>query len=426
MVHRPNSLEASYSRRLEDVLHEYDEFRRFVVPLCAAETPISDYVRSFCSSALQEKYAIGGPLAPEHGNFVGAEHVLALHQLIIDLCRKLYGSEYADPRPSTGIGAITGLLMTLSKPGQTVALQTTDSGGHPSMAPICRRLGLNTIDVPYDFERLNFDFNALSSIAKTHSIDFVLLAPSDLLYPPKLEDLRVPDRTTILYDATQTLGLIASGALPNPIGVHERMVLLGGTHKTLPGPSSGLILTSHAEIAGHIDGELNPIYLRHSQPNQMAALAACLIEQQAIGASYAGRIQSFSRVLSEKLAACGVTVVQHDDRPSQTHQIFISLNEGASDAVYERFSKAGVTLNKKNKRLFRGEGLRLGVQEIARYQWRDSDIQELAFLVRDIVFDRGSAAMWTARSKALSKRNIVDPELQVDSVFLEQSTLEQE
>jgi len=142
MGHLPNTDEGKYAQRLDDVLLNFDKFREHIIPLCAAETPISDYVREFSSSGIQEKYAMGGPLAPKSGNFIGAEHVIDLHQLVIDLCEKLYGSIYADPRPSTGIGAVTNLLMTLSEPGQTIALQTTDSGGHASMAPVCQRLGL--------------------------------------------------------------------------------------------------------------------------------------------------------------------------------------------------------------------------------------------------------------------------------------------
>ena len=53
-----------YVQRLEDVLEGHREFRRHVVPLCAAETPISDFVRSFLDDAIHEKYAMGGPLSP--------------------------------------------------------------------------------------------------------------------------------------------------------------------------------------------------------------------------------------------------------------------------------------------------------------------------------------------------------------------------
>ena len=133
---------ADFSLRLDLILRRHQEFRRHVIPLCAAETPMSDYVRSFMCHPIHEKYAMGGPLRLQPRNFVGAEHVLDLHQLTVDLCRKSFGAGYADPRPLSGTSAVTNLLMTLSEPGQRVLLQTSASGGHPSMTPICRRLGL--------------------------------------------------------------------------------------------------------------------------------------------------------------------------------------------------------------------------------------------------------------------------------------------
>lgn len=84
------------------------------------------------------------------GTSSGAEHVLNLHQLFIELCRTLYSASYADPRPSTGVGPVTNLPMTLTNAGQRIVLQTSDSGGHASTAHICRRLGREMIELPFD------------------------------------------------------------------------------------------------------------------------------------------------------------------------------------------------------------------------------------------------------------------------------------
>ena len=117
-----------YARRLDEILRDHRSFREEVVPLCAAETPISDFVRSFIADAIHERYAMGGPLAPAADNFIGARHVLDLHNLTIDLCREVFGACYADPRPLSGTSAVTNLLTALSEPGQKVLLQTSASG----------------------------------------------------------------------------------------------------------------------------------------------------------------------------------------------------------------------------------------------------------------------------------------------------------
>lgn len=356
---------------------------------------------------------MAGPLTAYDGNFIGSEHVIDLHKLIIDLCRTLYGASYADPRPATGLGAVTNLLMTLTKAGQRIILQSPDAGGHASMGHICRRLGLETIELPFDYEKMDIAIEETNALLNRSGAEFLLLAPSDILYPPSFDALNVPDEVTILYDATQTLGLIASGRLPNPLTSHPRFVLLGGTHKTLPGPSSGLIMTSHPEIARQIDGELSPKYVRHSQPHQIASLAACLIEIATIGATYGDRIQTFSQALSDELSNVGIDVIERAGVRSQTHQVFFGVSSASMDATYDRFARAGITINKKDKLLFRGTGFRIGVQEIARYEWGIDDLDRLAVLVGNIVRNSGSEDDWRSTVVSLARLNKMRPDLTI-------------
>ncbi len=401
-------------QRLEQILSEHQEFRRHVVPLCAAETPVSDFVRLFMIDAIHEKYAMGGPLAPAGENFVGAEHVLSLHQLTIDLCREIYGISYADPRPLSGTGAVTSLLMTLSEPGQRVMLQSSASGGHASMAPICRRLGLEVVELPYDFDRFDLDGVACRRRADQAHIDFVLFAPSDLIYPPALETAGFDESTTVIYDATQTLGLIGAGLLPSPFDSHPRLVVSGGTHKTLPGPSSGLLMTRNAEIAARIDGELSPKFVRHSHPHHTAALCATLIEHQAIGRPYATRIRELTSDLTRSLNEKGVRVLQDGDRVSETHQIFLHVAEDDLATTYDRAAAAGITLNLKRKPLFHGTGLRVGVQEIARYQWGPEEVERLGALLADLVHGSSPVSALRSAARELARCNVFAPEMVLD------------
>lgn len=401
----------SAATRLEGILDAHREFRSHVVPLCAAETPISDFVRSFLLHPIHESYAMGGPTAPAANNFIGAEHVLALHQLVIDLCGEIFGAAYADPRPLSGTAAVTNLLMTLSEPGQRIMLQTPASGGHPSMGPVCRRLGLEVIDLPYDYER--FQPAASASDASGDPVDFVLLAPSDVLYAPDIASLRFSDDTVVIHDATQTLGLIASGHHPSPFSQHPRVVISAGTHKTLPGPSSGLLLTQDVGIAKRLDTELSPKFVRHSHPHHIAALCATLIEQQAIGGRYSSRIIDWSGALAGYLEQQGLRILQDGARRSQTHQVFIHVPEERLDRAHERALGAGVTLNVKRKRLFRDSGLRIGVQEIARYRWSHVELERLAWVLADIV--NGETAVDRLREgvRELARNNIFADDMQL-------------
>jgi glycine hydroxymethyltransferase len=397
--------------RLEEILDAHREFRAHVVPLCAAETPISEFVRSFLVHPIHESYAMGGPLAPPSENFVGAQHVLALHQLVVDLCRETFGAVYADPRPLSGTAAVTNLLMTLSEPGQRIMLQTPASGGHPSMLPVCRRLGLEIVDLPYDFARFQLDGG--SPAFRGRPPDFVLIAPSDVLYPMDIAALPLDDRTVVIHDATQTLGLIASGHHPSPFTQHPRVVISAGTHKTLPGPSSGLLLTRDGEIARRLDTELSPKFVRHSHPHHTAALCATLIEQQEIGERYSARLIDWVGILSTELEGRDVRVLQDGTRRSLTHQVFVHVHPEQLDSALHRAAAAGITLNAKRKPLFRETGLRIGVQEIARYRWSEADLGRLASVLASVV--RGDVPIDTLRQdvRELARQNVFADDMQV-------------
>ena len=412
-----SSVSRIYAQRLDGILRDHRAFRRHIVPLCAAETPLSDFVRSFIADAIHEKYAMGGPLVPSADNFIGARHVLDLHSLTIDLCREAFGAHYADPRPLSGTGAVTNLLMTMSQPGQRILLQTSKSGGHASMRPICQRLGLQIVDLPYNFRRFQIDADACQQI-DLGKIDLVLYAPSDILYPPDLQSIGFSEHTTVIYDATQTLGLIASGHLPSPLGEHPRIVVSGGTHKTLPGPSCGLLMTQNEEIAARLDSELSPKFVRHSHPHHIAALCATLIEHLEIGEGYSERIRDHTHTLAQSLSAEKLSVLQADDRVSETHQTFLHLPPKHLDRVYARASDAGITLNVKRKPLFRDTGLRLGVQEIARYRWRQANIEELAVVLRHLVREDTPVGDLREQVRELAKLNTFPPELCVSPEWL--------
>lgn len=353
---------------------------------------------------------MGGPRLPPSSNFAGAEFVLGLHDLVIDLAREIFGAEYADPRPLSGTHAVTALLMTVTQPGQTVLLQGSSSGGHASMLPICQRLGLKVVDLPYDFERLQIDHGRLDDI-DLDAIDLVLVSPSDLLYAPDLNGLVLPDRTLVIYDATQSLGLIASGHAPNPFQSQHRIVVTAGTHKTLPGPSSGLILTNDSSLADAIDAQLSPRFVRHSHPHHMAALAAAMIEQRAVGHGYSQRICDFGRYLSRALVEQDVHLVQDGDRWTETHQVFVRVGESELEDAVRRANAVGLTLNAKRKPLFRSSGLRLGVQELARYEWTLPLLDRLSVVVSSILSDRKPVSEIRAEVLDLAQHNEFDPSL---------------
>ena len=107
-------------------------------------------------------------------------------------------------------------------------------------------------------------------------------------------------------------------------------------------------------------------------------------------------------------------MLQAGDRVSETHQVFLRLPSEHLDRVYARARGAGVTLNAKRKPLFRDTGLRLGVQEIARYRWHQGDVERLATVLRRLVDDDVSVKKEVRQQvRDLAKLNTFLPELYV-------------
>ena len=62
----------------------------------------------------------------------------------------------------------------------------------------------------------------------TGNYSFIILCQSDLITVPDLNKIDLPSNMGIIYDATQTLGLICGKCIPNPLD-YPNVILLGGT-----------------------------------------------------------------------------------------------------------------------------------------------------------------------------------------------------
>ena len=108
--------------------------------------------------------------------------------------------------------------------------------------------------------------------------------------------------------------------------------------------------------------------------HQKICLLFALIEFEQYGTAYMSHMVHCSNYLGEKLRDAGYDVANIDGQISATHQIFIRCSKDEMDTIYDNAYKCDVTLNKKHKELFYGYGIRLGTQEIARYDWNDETL----------------------------------------------------
>lgn len=358
------------------------EEKRFL-PLCAAENAISPFGKIPLDSFIQEKYIMGGirKLDTEH-NFMEAEHLFKFYSLLNKQCFKLFQSHYSDARTLSGVNAVMILLMSLFKEGSSLLILSEDSGGHSSMPIICKRLGIKTIPAPFDYEKMDFNYEKIKLLRQSQSINGILICPSDILYQPSLQNLEQTEDFYIIYDATQTLGLIAGGVNLNPFHSFSDkipFVLMGATHKTLPGPTSGLIMTNNTKLMDVIDTKINPDYLRNVQFHQILSLILVLIEMEMFGNEYSKRIIDNANMLGYQLEQKGMEVIRiQNGKYTDTHQLFLHMSPNKITRFISRCQKYGISLNSRYKKLYHDSGIRIGVQQITRHGWGEDELKILA------------------------------------------------
>lgn len=371
-------------QELVNLTESFESYYDMTLPLCAAENIISPFANMPLGMGFQERYIVGNTYSyMEKDNFIGSTYLLPFYQMISDKCQKIFHAKYTDARTLTGMNCLMMVLTALSKIGDSILILGASAGGHASVKPIAERLGLNVGEVPFDFEKQDLDYDKLNSILKSDEIKFVLLAPSDIIHPFEVEHIDT-SKTVLLYDVSQMLGLIGAGLIKNPLDSITNIVMFGGTHKTFPGPASGIIMTNDENLHEQLETTINPIYIRHTQMHQKVSLLFALVEFEIFGEAYEEHVVELSNALAKKLDDFGFEVGHSNDRYSDTHEVFIYTDECLMNRIYDNSIRLGITLNKKHKELFKGCGIRLGTQEIARYGWPVEAMVQVAEIISEI------------------------------------------
>lgn len=373
-----------------EILDEYKELYKELIdyeinliPLCAAENYVSDFVMQPLNSLYEGKYSCKN--SDGSNMFVEGKYIDKLNVLLQKTCKKVFNAEYSNADTLTGINCFTVTALSLLNSKDKVLLTTPEQGGHPSIPYILKSLSIDYTTIPYDFEKFQINYERTNELCYSGEYSFIIFCQSDLLQQPKLQNLNIPNDMGIIYDATQTLGLIASKCNDNPLNYHKNVVLIGGSHKTLPAPACGLVMTNNSTYIEKLKKNINPIFLRNTQPNHIASLLLALIEQEEYGNKYQKNVIKSANILGKSLDSYNFNVQKiSDNLYTNTHQIFIKMPKSQAETFFNNAQKYNISLNIKNKKLFGGYGIRLGTQQIARYNWNEFNISMLAKLLNSI------------------------------------------
>ncbi len=385
------------------LLEQHHQWFTNSLPLIASENIPSPAVREAVLSDFGNRYAEGWT---GERVYAGCKYIDQVEQVCIDLAKQLFRIDFADVRPISGVCANLVAYTTFTSPGDTMLALAIPAGGHISMgkkefggtAGAVR--GLNVEYFPFDTEEMNIDVDAtekkiqkLAQEGKKPTL--AMFGGSVLPFPHPVRELTTifqQHDSKICFDAAHVAGLVAGGQFQDPL--HEGAdAMTASTHKTLPGPQGGVIL-SKSENGEKIKKSTFPGNVSNHHLHHLAGKAIMFAEMLAFGKEYASQIVKNSQALAQALHERGFQVLGEKKGFTKSHLLVADITKyGDGKTIEKKLEDANIILNRnllpydiKAGRHFEAPGgIRAGVSEVTRLGMKESDMVEIADLMTRVV-----------------------------------------
>ncbi|MBS1891551.1 MAG: hypothetical protein JST59_09665 [Actinobacteria bacterium] len=304
------------------------------------------------------------------------------------------GASEASLRLLSGLQTHAAVFMSIATIGQKVMLLPEEGGGHFSTEAILHRLGLKTVNIPLDRERLCVDQVGAAEVVERERPDFVFIDRSEGL---RFEDfsfigeLRGPVK---IFDASQCLVPVLSRRYKNPMDWGFDLMLFT-LHKSFPGPQkAGIVARRNGPLWRQlISGLSSFVSSSHAENSYLFGLA--LLRHDWL-AQYEHRLFGSALALEDALVDEGVDLVRRDDQGVKswpaTHHIWVRAdNQEAAYGMYENLARVGVLTNYRRLPYGLGYGLRLGTTHSAVAGIDVEHAPELARIIRRGLREKTSA-----------------------------------
>lgn len=382
------------------------------LPLIASENLLSPYAKELLISDFHSRYAEG---LPGERYYEGNRWVDEVELECLRLAREVFHCEFADVRPISGTVANIAVLRAMAEPGDRFGSCRLAEGAHISSAAF-GAFGIRSVKPVYyafDPKEMQLDVDATKRILLQERPKVCLFGLSLFLFPFPLTELQETLREIGApgwYDGAHVLGLIGAGMFQDPL--HEGCaVLSGSTHKTLPGPQHGILLSDSKdpELRKKLTQAAFPGVTSNHHLNEMAALAVSLAEHLKFGQEYARMTIVNAKSLGAALHQRGFNVLCAEKGFTESHQVAVRVErEGGGESVAKRLESARLVVNKNllpgDKSPKNPEGIRLGTQELTRVGMGPSEMDAVAELMDDLLHKGKSPEEVGARVQELKKR----------------------
>jgi len=395
--------------RIFQSLEKHNQWFNDSIPLIASENVPSPAVREAIISDFGNRYAEGWP---GERVYAGCTYIDEVEIQCMNLANKLFGSEFADVRPTSGVVANLAIYSAFSNPGDVMIAPSIPAGGHIShgkkehsgTAGLVH--GLDIEFFAFDSEEMNLDVDKTK--AKVEDLKsqnrlpkIAMFGGSVFLFPhpvKELADFLKGYDIHINYDAAHVAGLIAGGEFQDPLREGVDTITMS-THKTLFGPQGGLVLAfeKNAEV---IKKAMFPGLTSSHHIHHMAGKAVAFAEALEFGKDFATQTIKNAKALAEELNNLGFKVLGEKKGFTQSHQTVVNvLDYGDGGKIEADLEKANIIVNrqlvpgdlKAKRHYMHPGGIRLGSSEVTRLGMKESDMRQIASLIKNVVIDNKDA-----------------------------------
>ena len=395
-----------YYEMVFQLLKKHHAWFKYAIPLIASENVPSRAVREATITDFGNRYAEGWP---GKRVYAGCTYIDQVELLCIELAKKLFNAEFVDVRPISGVVANLAVYTAFTDPSDYMLALSIPSGGHISMGK--KKFGgtagavhgLNVEYLALNHKELNVDVDEtirrVEELVKTRKTPrLVMFGGSVLPFPHPVKEMEEYFHNlgaTVAYDAAHVAGLIAGGTFQDPLKEGADVVTLS-THKTLPGPQHGMILSleKHAE---RIKKATFPGVVSNHHLQNMAGVAVALAEMLEFGRKYAKQIISNAKALGQALYERGFKVLAEHKGFTESHVLLVDITEhGDGGKIEEELEKANVVINRnllpwdirEGRHYMNPGGIRLGTSEITRLGMEEKEMEEIAEFIKRVIVEK--------------------------------------
>jgi glycine hydroxymethyltransferase len=382
----------NYLERLNKTVRDHEEWRvKECLNLIPSENRGSDRMRSMLTTDFGNRYS-----APDRF-YRGTKYADELQTLSEEVARKVFNARYADVRPLSGHTADMAVLLSLTEARDKIISVSPDNGGYPGITHLGlgRLLKLENLYFPYDDNAVNIRVKESISLITSQKPKVVFFGSSFIPFPHPAKRLTKAASGTCVYDGSHVLGLIAGGAFQDPLR-EGCSLLIGSTHKSLPGPQGGIILSNNEEVFKAVSGKIHPGIVDNVHLNRVAALTVSLLEMMQFGKPYAQAVVKNSQALAKALVAGGIKVRGARFGYTKSHQILLDYDASRLSFYSGKLEQANIIVD---------NGGRVGTSELTRLGYDVAEMEEVAELICSTVLGKKPVDLVKKRIKSLVKQH---------------------